>query len=243
MDYIDWVKHKEQELHLGNKEIKSIILKGINPAICSFVLQGNYDTIDEIIETAKKAVQGMSVEIPQDMITMMVHDEDTLTSGVSPMNLDERNPDRRVGFQEPQNTWNTNRCIEQRREYSSYQAGASSSRPINRSSGFVYTIQSDQGYGHRSARKMPKGGFRLPNKIIQGSGYKEPSPRRYATQWSPPDGRIYKIAVINTCGRCGRKHGRFHSCPAEGRSCNFCGELGHFASVCRSVKCMLSGEE
>ena len=243
MDYMDWVKHTGQELHLGNKEIKSIILKGINPAICSFVLQGNYDTIDEITETAGKAVQGMPVEIPQDMLTMMVHGEDTLTSGVSQMNLDERNPDQRVGFQEPQNTWNTNRRMEQRREYSSYQAGASSSRPINRSSGLVYTIQSDQGYGNRSARKMSKGGFRLPNEIIQGSGYREPSPRRNATQWSPPDGRSYNIAVINTCGRCGRKYGHFHSCPTEDQSCNFCGELGHFASVCRSVKHMLSGRE
>ena len=87
----------------------------------------------------------MSVEIPQDMLTTMVHGDDTLTLGISQINLEERDQDRRVRFQEPPNTWSRDRRIEQRRGYNSYHAGTDTSRPMNRTSGFGNTSQSSQG--------------------------------------------------------------------------------------------------
>ena len=203
MDYIDWVKHKGQELQLGNEEIKSIVLKGIYPAIRSFVLQGNYDTIEEITDTAKKAEQGMSVEIPQDMLTMMVYGDDDLTLGISQANLEERERDRRVRFQDPPNAWSRGRRMEQRGGYNSYQTGAGTSRPGSRSSGFGNTPQSGQGVGYRSASPMRRGGFGSPNTMNKGFGYRATSPRRYATQWGPSDGRSYSTGAMKTCGQCG----------------------------------------
>lgn len=38
------------------------------------------------------------------------------------------------------------------------------------------------------------------------------------------------------CGNCGRSHGPKETCPAKGKTCNFCKKTGHFLQVCRSRK-------
>lgn len=38
---------------------------------------------------------------------------------------------------------------------------------------------------------------------------------------------------IKPCGNCGIRAHRYNSCPAEGKKCNSCGKVGHFAKVCK----------
>ncbi|PVD28732.1 hypothetical protein C0Q70_11326 [Pomacea canaliculata] len=39
---------------------------------------------------------------------------------------------------------------------------------------------------------------------------------------------------VSSCTRCDRRHASTCVCPAQGRKCNKCGRLGHFATVCRT---------
>ena len=39
-----------------------------------------------------------------------------------------------------------------------------------------------------------------------------------------------------TCYNCGGEYPHSFRCPAEGRECNNCHKLGHFARVCRGGK-------
>ena len=38
----------------------------------------------------------------------------------------------------------------------------------------------------------------------------------------------------NYCGKCGREHGRNEKCPAEGKKCNQCFKMNHFAAMCKT---------
>ena len=49
-------------------------------------------------------------------------------------------------------------------------------------------------------------------------------------QVQPRTGRMHD----EKCNMCGRTHTTRQACPAEGRACNHCGKLNHFAVVCRS---------
>ena len=73
-------------------------------------------------------------------------------------------------------------------------------------------------------RTQPQANFSQRTKGMTKDEYVRP---KYANSQKTRRNRNY-------CGKCGREHGRNEKCHAEGKKCNQCLKMNHFAAMCKT---------